>query len=267
VLDEHPGGFTADAAAAAAELVRQHASEGRQVVWAVLGAHTAAADFAQRFPELRQYVRVVAMGLSICGGYSLPWGPATPWPVTNEKQDVPAANAVIQTPWGGGPVLFAPVATSSAIVLSGSDYADVLDASGDPVTSPGLNTLVESYVSWWETGMAAWDGFSPNEAATVDPLSVSVEIYDALAIYLAFSVNGLTTHTISMAFQEDGLAAVTQSDAVLLPCNTSRVPKLLNGARGSLVRVAIEWQPGQLQIFNHEMKSRLIAGGRACPLQ
>ena len=38
---------------AAAELVRHHALKGRQVVWAVLGAHTAAADFAQRFPRFR----------------------------------------------------------------------------------------------------------------------------------------------------------------------------------------------------------------------
>ena len=268
VLAEHPGGFTDDAAAAAAEVVRQHAAEGRQVVWAVLGAHTAAADFARRFPELWRYVRVVAMGVSVCSGYELPWGPQTPWPVTNEKQDVPAANAVIQTPWGGGPVLFAPVATSSAVVLSGPDYADVLDASRDANTSPGLSTLVGSYVSWWEAGMAQWDGVGPSEAATVDPKSVSVEIFDALAIYLAFSQQGLTTHTITMAFQNDGLAAVTPADAALLPCNTSSVPELGDGAGvGALVAVAIKWQPGQLQAFNHQMKSRLIAGGRPCPRQ
>ena len=115
--------------------------------------------------------------------------------------------------------------------------------------------------------MAGWDGIGPSEAATVDPRSVSVEIYDALAIYLAFSVQGLTTHTITMSFQDDGFAAVIEADATLLPCNTSRVPKLMNGTRGSLVGVAIEWQPGQLQAFNHEMKSRLIAGGRACPTE
>lgn len=264
VLHEHPGGFTDDAAAAAADLVRQHAVDGRQVVWAILGAHTAVADFARRFPELREYVRVVAMGLSVCGGYTMPWGPQTPWPVTNERQDVPAANAVIKSAWGGGPVLFAPVATSSAVVLSGSDYRAILKASRDATTSPGLSTLEESYVAWWEAGMARWDGVEPSEAATVDPSNISVEIFDALAIYLAFSQKGLTTHTLTMAFQDGGLAAVASTDVALLPCNTSSVPELDEGDGGALVSVAIEWQPGQLQTFNHEMKHRFIAGGRAC---
>jgi inosine-uridine nucleoside N-ribohydrolase len=142
-LRDHPGGYTDDAAAAAAELVRQHAAEGRQVVWAILGAHTAAADFARRFPELQQHVRVVAMGLSVCGGVTMPWGPTTPWPGTNEKQNVPAANAVIRAPWGGGPVVFAPVKASSSIVLSGPDYAKLLEASTDAESSPGLATLEE----------------------------------------------------------------------------------------------------------------------------
>jgi hypothetical protein len=54
----------------------------------------------------------------------------------------------------------------------------------------------------------------------------SVEIFDALAVYLAFSQQGLTTHTIYMSLRDDGMAMVQADDAALLPCNTTLVPKL-----------------------------------------
>jgi hypothetical protein len=106
----------------------------------------------------------------------------------------------------------------------------------------------------------------------------SVEIFDALAVYLAFSQQGLTTHTIYMSLRDDGMAMVQADDAALLPCNTTLVPKLEpaapaaavlggdgdGGGGGALVGVAVAWQPGQLEIFNEEMLSRFIAGGRPC---
>ena len=260
LLESHPGGYSSDAAAAAAAVVRRHAATGRQVVWVILGAHTAAADFARRFPGLVQHVRVVAMGVSLCGGVTMPWGREAPWPATNERQNTAAANAVIRAPWGGGPVLFAPVKASSFIVLSGEDYSEVLAASRDAERSPGLATLMDAYEAWWVHAMSRRNA----EAATVNPQNVSVEIFDALAVYLAFSSRGLTTYSVTTTFRADGFAPLLPEDADMLPCNTSRVPRLQDRADGVSIGVAVDWQPGQLDRFNREMTSRFIAGGRPC---
>jgi hypothetical protein len=62
----------------------------------VLGPATAAADFAARYPDLLPHVRVVMMGVSVCAGVTMPWGTETPSAATNEKQDVPSANALVR---------------------------------------------------------------------------------------------------------------------------------------------------------------------------
>eukprot|EP01052_Picozoa_sp_SAG31_P041227 SAG31_NODE_6193_length_2128_cov_5.134056_1_plen_472_part_00 len=264
VLEDHPGGFVEDAAAAAAQLVRRQAAVGQQVVWVVLGPSTAVANFSDRFPELRQFVKVVAMGVSVCSGVTLPWGPNSPWPVTNELQNVGAANEVIRAHWGGGPVLFAPLQTSSQVVVDDADYVQIVDASKQRATSPGLATLLDSYRSWWTESMSAPDNGA--EAATVNPETVSVEIFDGLAVYLAFSTRGLTVHTVDLLFRNDGLAAVQAHDLEELPCDTSQAPTLSDEAtrEAGIVGIAAAWQPGQLEVFIREMVARIIAGGRPC---
>ena len=109
------------------------------------------------------------------------------------------AVSVVAALWGGGPVTFAPVATSSKVVLGGADYAQLVAASADRQASPGLATLLDSYRSWWSTAMEE----NGAEAATVDPDTVSVEIYDALAVYLGFSSRGLTVHTVHLLHRRD----------------------------------------------------------------
>ena len=52
MLEDHPGGYSTDAIAAAAAVVSRHAASSTQVTWVVLGAHTAAANFAKLHPEL-----------------------------------------------------------------------------------------------------------------------------------------------------------------------------------------------------------------------
>ena len=106
-----------------------------------------------------------------------------------------------------------------------------------------------------------------SEAATVTPESTSVEIFDALAIYLAFSTQGLTTHTVTMDLRADGFSVIAPDDAEDLPCDTLLVPKLADAdlANAALVNLAVAWQPGQLELFNAAMTARFLSGGRPCP--
>ena len=54
-----------------------------------------------------------------------------------------------------------------------------LTAGANPRRQPGLATLLGSYRAWWSEAMLRGN----TEAATVDPATTSVEIFDALAIY------------------------------------------------------------------------------------
>ena len=134
------------------------------------------------------------------------------------------------------------------------------DLTGTLMWSPGLATLMDAYEAWWVHAMSRRNA----EAATVNPQNVSVEIFDALAVYLAFSSRGLTTYSVTTTFRADGFAPLLTEDAGMLPCNTSRVPRLQDRADGVSIGVAVDWQPGQLDRFNREMTSRFIAGGLPC---
>ena len=216
------------------------------------------------------------MGLSLCGGVTMSWGQACPCPSINEMQNIPATNAVLRGGgggWGGGPVLFAPVGSSSYVVLAGDDFEQIRAASLDAAASPGLAALWDAYRSSWEHGNHETSddgGGDPSDPTDKDELawadvSLSPSMFDVLGVYLAFSQQGLTTHTITMDLRADGFPVVWPADADALPCDASTIPRLERRSDGVKVAVAVDWQPGQLDKFNTDMVSRFIAGGRPCP--
>ena len=93
-----------------------------------------------------------------------------------------------------------------------------------------------------------------------------------MAIYLVFSQQGLTTHTIAMSLRDDGFPMVSSEDAAMLPCfvpdpeseSPPGIPRLERTSDGHKVAVAVAWQPGALEAFNADMPRRFIAGGRPC---
>lgn len=290
-ISSYPAGLpVADGVAAAANIVRGHAAGNRQVTWMILGPSTAAADFAARFPELVQHVRIVVMGASICTGMDSPWksvdedGEGSPYPVaaTNERQNVPAARSMIRAPWGGGPPLFTGIRATLGVKLDGDAYRRLRDASNDHAAYPALQPLFNSYLAWWQASFGMSTTTSDGEVAStameansVDPLAQSVVMFDVLAAYLALSQRGLVVVTFAADFTDDGHTALSAAEATRqLPtgCNVSKARVLPAGADRDqelvdlpLVGIVVGWQTAsQLQLFKQELLSRLLRGGRAC---
>ena len=299
-LNSYPAGPpVTDGVEAAARVVRRRAAEGQQVTWAILGPSSAAASFASRFPELVQHVRIVVMGASICTGMPSPWAdpeedgggsPRYPQAATNERQNVPAARAMIRAPWGGGPPTFTGIRPTLDVQLGGAQYRRLRGASDDPVGYPALTPLFDSYLSWWTAssqmsndgptgrandGTGAEVTSTADEAASLDPLSASVVMFDVLAVFLAFSQRGLVVVTLEADFTDDGHTALSAADAgrQILPsgCDVTRA-RLLPANAGQtgaaafpLVDIAVGWQSaGQLELFKKELLIRLLRGGLPC---
>ncbi len=290
----YPAGVPlADGVAAAANVVRRHAADDRQVTWMILGPSSAAASFSARFPELVQHVRIVVMGASICTGMDSPWKSAnpgdepqrSPYPVaaTNERQNVPAARAMIRAPWGGGPPLFTGIRATLDVKLDGDAYRRLRDASNDHAGYPALQPLFDSYLAWWQASFGMSTTTSEGEVAStameaesVDPLAQSVVMFDVLAAYLAFSQRGLVVVTLSADFTDDGYTAISADEATRrqLPtgCNVSKARVLPASADRDqeladlpLVGIVVGWQTAsQLRLFKQELLNRLLRGGRAC---
>ena len=267
-----------DGVAAAAEVVTRRAAEGRQVVWMILGPSSAAASFATRFPHLVRHVRVVVMGASICTGMVSPWGDSAesghyPNQPTNERQNVPAARAMLRAPWGGGPPLFTGIRCTLGVKLEGAAYRRLRQAADDtPEDYPALGPLFRSYEAWW-TASSDYDADSASvtntavEAESVDPWQDSVVMFDVLAAYLAFTQRGLRVVTIAADIADDGHTLISPADAARpLGCNTSRT-LLLSSAEiesAPIMAVAVGWEDGQLAVFRRELLARLLRGGRPC---
>ena len=85
------------------------------------------------------------MGGSVCRSAPAPWQ-TTDGVVagTNERQNVPAARALLRAQWGGGPVLFATVGSCRPVELTGARWRAVSAAAADTTSYPGLQPLLSS---------------------------------------------------------------------------------------------------------------------------
>jgi hypothetical protein len=85
---------------------------------------------------------------------------------------------------------------------------------------------------------------------------------------VAFSQRGLSVYTAALDFDTDGAALLPAADLAALPCDTSRARRLPAGqvaaAQAAQAALAVAWQPGQLALFNAELLTRFLAGGRGC---
>ncbi|MHB0937276.1 MAG: nucleoside hydrolase [Armatimonadota bacterium] len=130
-------------------------------------------------------------------------------PEYNVMRDVPAAQAVLHTPWRS--VTITPVDTCAWVVLDGERYAR-LRASRDPL----VRAVLENYDIW-----------SPRNAESNPDVHSSV-LFDTVAIHLAYTTRYLTMKQMKVRVDDEGFM---REDPAGVPMN-----------------VAIEWEdlPGYL---------------------
>jgi len=103
----------------------------------------------------------------------------------NVVQDIPAAQAVFSAPWLSR--IITPLDTCGRLRLVGDKYARVRDCP-DPLT----RAVIENYRIW-----AVADGWD-------NPETGSSILYDAVAVYLAFSETLLVMEDIGIRVTDDG---------------------------------------------------------------
>jgi inosine-uridine nucleoside N-ribohydrolase len=164
-----------------------------------IGPLTNIEAALRREPRIAERTKLVLMAGCIHKHYRN-WLPPGPFPEFNVVQDLPAARVALAAPWRE--LVITPLDTCERVVLSGSHYQRCL-ASRDTL----LQAVIANYRLWRN-----------QPAGGEDASSV---LYDAVAVWLAFSERHLQ-------LEEHGLGLTQDGKTVLYPAK----PR---------ARLALEW--------------------------
>jgi len=182
-LARYPGRVVEDGIGALIETVMR---SPEPVTIISVGAVPSLALALQREPALAARCRFVGMH----GSFDIGYGDRPPAAAeANVKGDPAALRAVLAAPWRD--VVLTPLDTCGSIEISGDAYRGIWSATDDPL----LRAVIESYCL-----------FAPRVTwMTCDFFAVrSTTLFDCVAVYLAFSEEGLRTEPLSFAITDDG---------------------------------------------------------------
>lgn len=187
-----------DGLAEAARLIR----ESDEVVTLVaLGPATNLAALIERYPDLKDKVRIVSMFGSVRGGY---FGSPDPINEYNVIMDIPAGKTFLSSGWD---IALTPLDTCGNLFMNGERYQRML-ASNDPITV----ALCQEFARWMSLGR--YNG--PKEDAGK---STSC-LFDTVAAYMAFDTPLLQFTTVPLTVDDKGYT-VEDPAGVPIPCALS----------------------------------------------
>jgi inosine-uridine nucleoside N-ribohydrolase len=182
-LRQYPGAVHEDGVAALIEVIRRSAAP---VTVIAVGPVPSLARALEQAPDIAARCRFIGMFGSFDRGYGDAPQPAAEY---NVKADPAALRTVLAAPWRE--IVLTPLDTCGTVTLTGANYRAIWSATEDPM----LRALIENYcifaprVTWMRC-----DFFAVR----------STTLFDAVAVYLAYSEELLESETVSFEVTDDG---------------------------------------------------------------
>jgi inosine-uridine nucleoside N-ribohydrolase len=204
-LSDYPGNVYADGVNAMIETIL-HSED--MITLIAIGPLSNIAAALEGNPLIVENAKFVGMHGSLRTGYL---GIPKPMKEFNVVKDISACQKVFDAPW---PKIITPLDTCGTTALKGQQYQQVAGSK-----SAVTKAVLENHHNWFE---AALDWPAASElVTTMDPNAQSSILYDCVAVYLAFSEEGLGMEDLNIVIADDG--------------------KMLIDDTGNLVRCATQW--------------------------
>ena len=181
-IGKYPGKVYADGVGALIDVIEK--SPAPLTIVAIGPAHSIALALG-RAPGIASKCRFVGM----YGSFDVGYGGGPPSAETNVRVEPAGLRAVLAAPWRD--ILLTPLDTCGLVSLGGERYHAIWSATGDPT----LRALIESYCLF--SNQQNW--------MTCDFFATrSTTLFDAVAVYLAYSEELVETETIRFQVTDDG---------------------------------------------------------------
>ena len=203
-LDLYPGVVLKDGVGAICDTVNQSENP---VTLIAIGPLPNIAAALQRAPSIIENSKFIGMHGSLRIGYL---GAPKPTKEYNVKQHALSCKSVFEAGWEKE---ITPLDTCGNIILTGDNFQRVRNSADDLVRA-----VIENHLIWYEA-VASSPVVGPF-IKKMDPQVQSSILYDCVAIYMAFSNDGLVYEKLPITITEDGKTLI-DDDGSVVNCATS----------------------------------------------
>ena len=203
-LNLYPGVVIEDGVGAICDTINQ--SENPVTIIAI-GPLPNIAAALQRVPSIIENSKFIGMHGSLRIGYL---GAPKPMKEYNVKQHALSCKSVFEAGWEKE---ITPLDTCGNIILTGDNFQRVRNSRDDLVRA-----VIENHLIWYEA-VASSPVVGPF-IKKMDPQVQSSILYDCVAIYMAFSSDGLVYEKLPISITEDGKTLI-DDDGSMVNCATS----------------------------------------------
>ena len=203
-LDLYPGVVLKDGVGAICDTVNQSENP---VTLIAIGPLPNIAAALQRAPSIIENSKFIGMHGSLRIGYL---GAPKPMKEYNVKQHALSCKSVFEAGWEKE---VTPLDTCGNIILTGDNFQRVRNSADDLVRA-----VIENHLIWYEA-VASSPVVGPF-IKKMDPQIQSSILYDCVAIYMAFSSDGLVYEKLPITITEDGKTLI-DDDGSVVNCATS----------------------------------------------
>ena len=203
-LNLYPGMVIEDGVGAICDTINQ--SENPVTIIAI-GPLPNIAAALQRAPSIIENSKFIGMHGSLRIGYL---GAPKPMKEYNVKQHALSCKSVFEAGWEKE---ITPLDTCGNIILTGDNFQRVRNSADDLVRA-----VIENHLIWYEA-VASSPVVGPF-IKKMDPQVQSSILYDCVAIYMAFSSDGLVYEKLPISITEDGMTVI-DDDGSMVNCATS----------------------------------------------
>ena len=203
-LNLYPGVVIEDGVGAICDTINQ--SENPVTIIAI-GPLPNIAAALQRAPSIIENSKFIGMHGSLRIGYL---GAPKPMKEYNVKQHALSCKSVFEAGWEKE---ITPLDTCGNIILTGDNFQRVRNSADDLVRA-----VIENHLIWYEA-VASSPVVGPF-IKKMDPQVQSSILYDCVAIYMAFSSDGLVYEKLPISITEDGKTLI-DDDGSMVNCATS----------------------------------------------
>ena len=203
-FDRYPGVVLKDGVGAICDTVNQSENP---VTLIAIGPLPNVAAALQRSPSIMENSKFIGMHGSLRIGYL---GAPKPMKEYNVKQHALSCKSVFEAGWEKE---ITPLDTCGNIILSGDNFQRVRNSTDELVKA-----VIENHLIWYEA-VASSPVVGPF-IKKMDPQVQSSILYDCVAIYMAFSSDGLVYEKLPISITEDGKTLI-DDDGSMVNCATS----------------------------------------------
>ena len=203
-LNLYPGVVIKDGVGAICDTVNQSENP---VTLIAIGPLPNIAAALQRAPSIIENSKFIGMHGSLRIGYL---GAPKPMKEYNVKQHALSCKSVFEAGWEKE---ITPLDTCGNIILTGDNFQRVRNSADDLVRA-----VIENHLIWYEA-VASSPVVGPF-IKKMDPQVQSSILYDCVAIYMAFSNDGLVYEKLPITITEDGKTLI-DDDGSVVNCATS----------------------------------------------